>query len=206
MALFPKAKRAAVLKATSRAPRSVTMKVWRVSKPSPDIVRQKRTVVEPGEERTVTKWVQPGKKGALKPCRLPKTKTGVPKPMRQCHVELDWVNEKEAARIGTKPGPHLRFCGGKAKEPAPMVRVKDHREAQELSDDFCACVEKTKNKKQCAIDMAGAFSKRGERRTKKGQAPVFGGDVRGFEGRSRGSTFKYPLAGTLVPPRKLGDG
>lgn len=197
MALFPKDKRSAVLNAT-RPLKSVTMKAWRVGKPAPDIVREKRTVVEPGLEKTVTKWVQPGKKGALKPCRLPKSKTGVPKPMRACHVELDWVNEKEAARLGTKPGPHLRFCGMSPKQPAPMVRVKDHREAQELSDDFCACVAKTKDKKQCALDMAGAFSKRGSRRTSKGQAPVFGEPK-----ASKSGTFRYPLAGDLVKPVRL---
>lgn len=105
--------------------------------------REKRLVVAGGKE--------------LDPCRRT-GKAGGPDRLRECHVELDWLSPSAAASIGSKAGPHLRFCSTIGKK-ALMVPVSSPKEATRLSREFCKCVGTNKSpakRTQCATEIGGS--------------------------------------------------
>lgn len=83
--------------------------------------------------------------------------------LRDCHVELVMLGTKHAPAAGVKPGAYLRLCSKVGQENAPLIPVKDHREAQAKSKAFCACKKKTKNVDACvreAKSLSGARRRR----------------------------------------------
>lgn len=92
---------------------------------------------------------------ALDPCRRTGKGTG-PDKLRACHVELDWLSPEAAASVGSKTGPHLRFCSTLGKK-ALLVPVTSPKEATRLSREFCKCVggDKSPGKRtKCATEVA----------------------------------------------------
>lgn len=107
--------------------------------------REKRLVVAGGK--------------ALDPCRRTGKADG-PDRLRSCHVELDWLSKDAAESVGSKAGPHLRFCATLGKK-AVLVPVSGPKEATRLSREFCKCVGSDKSpgkRTKCATEI-GAKSK-----------------------------------------------
>lgn len=140
---------------------------------APDAVRESREVSESRERKLPrgTKTTTPseryeehrekrlvvaGGKG-LDPCRRT-GKAGGPDRLRACHVELDWLSAEAASSIGSKAGPHLRFCSTLGKK-ALMVPVSGPKEATRLSREFCKCVGSDKSpgkRTKCATEIGGS--------------------------------------------------
>lgn len=83
-------------------------------------------------------------------CQTSGGKTGRAKiTLRDCHVELIMLGTKHAPAAGVKPGAYLRLCTKVGQQDAPLIPVKDHRDAQAKSKAYCAC-KKTKSAESCA--------------------------------------------------------
>lgn len=78
-----------------------------------------------------------------KPCREPVRGKGKGLLRRGCHVELVF-----------KPKPYLRFCF-KAKEQGLLVPVDNPRQAQQFSQEICACGGKDEAKLRACITKRG---------------------------------------------------
>jgi len=127
------------------------------------------------EEHRESRLVVAGGK-ELKPCRRTGKGTG-PDRLRACHVELDWLSAGAAATIGSKAGPHLRFCST-LKEPALLVPVTSPSEASRLSREFCKCVGpdvSAGKRATCARDVTSGLK----------PAEKFGG----FKGKKKKKTY-----------------
>lgn len=156
--LKPSAVKAWRLSEKARAPDSVR-EVREVSDSRPRVLPRGTKVATPSEryeDHRERRLVAAGGK-ELDPCRRTGKGSG-PDKLRACHVELDWLSPAAAASIGSKAGPHLRFCATLGKKSV-LVPVTSPKEATRLSREFCKCVggDKSATKRsKCALDVAGS--------------------------------------------------
>lgn len=120
---------------------------------------QKRTVSKGGKvvqvpQAKTTIYPEPSIVGR-DVCQTSGGKTGRAKvTLRDCHVELIMLGKKHAPAAGVEPGAYLRLCSKVGQQDAPLIRVKDHRDAQAKSKAYCAC-KKTKSVEACVREAKG---------------------------------------------------
>lgn len=145
-----------------RAPKAATSK-------APDYVVltevEKKTVRRGGKIVNVstgskTIYPEPSIFNAANACSMGKGK----KQLRACHVELLMLGTKHAPAFGVDPGAYLRLCTKVNDPKAPLVRVRDHQEAQRISKEFCACRKTGKSADACARQIGKSSGRAGARR------------------------------------------
>lgn len=94
---------------------------------------------------------------------------GKVKYLRKCHVNLVMVGDRDAAKLGTRPGPHLQFCSGVGKAADALVPVNSPRQAAQLGRAYCECVKSGEDRASCAAQVrkSGLGGLRGRRRRKR---------------------------------------
>lgn len=89
--------------------------------------------------------------------------------LRACHIELIFLGKDRAPKLGVPPGAYLRACL-KPKSPGKLIPVRDHIDAYEVSQRFCACRTDGNTVESCAAavgDMAGALGRARGRRKRR---------------------------------------
>lgn len=97
-------------------------------------------------------WGPATSSGMFKPCRTaaPKKGSSKKKPLRECHVELDFLGPeksdkklffmREGSRSSTgklAPGAYVRVCW-RAREPGRLIPVANAAEAKAVERQFCS--------------------------------------------------------------------